>query len=80
MLANGEPKHGDVYIDEDGMTRIVFSTAERVYQNVFINKRGLSWLDSTTRPVAFIPKESVYKFNLTDIISNILKDSHEHSD
>jgi hypothetical protein len=80
MSASGKPEHGDAYTDGDGMTRIVFETPEGVYQNLFITNRGTSWLDSTTRPAPFVPKDSVYKFNLADIISNILKDSHEHSD
>ncbi len=80
MSASGKPKHGDVYVDDDGMTRIVFQTPDGVYQNLFISKVGSSWLDCTTRPSPFVPKESAYKFNLTDVISNILKDSHEHSD
>ena len=81
MSANGEHKHGDVYVDEDGYIRIMFMTVNDVYQNVFISpKKGLSWLDCTTRTKASVPKGSVHKFNVIDIISNILKDSHEHSD
>ena len=80
MSANGELKHGDVYIDDDGTTRIVLKTPDHVYQNLFISDRGSSWLDCTTRPKPFVPVNSVYKFNLAEIISNILRDSHELSD
>lgn len=82
MSANGEPKHGDVYVDVDGYLRIVFTTSNGVCQNVFISpKKSLSWLDDTTRPKATVPNGAVFKFNIIDIINIILnEDSHEHSD
>lgn len=81
MSANGEPKHGDVYVDEDGYIRILFSTANGVCQSVFISPtKKLSWLDCTTHPKAHVPKDAVHKFNVIDIINIILKDDHEHSD
>ena len=82
MSASGEPKHGDLYMDDDGYLRIVFSTVEGVYQHVLVSpKKGLSWLDHTTRVKSGVPKESVYKFNIIDIINIILNEErHEHSD
>lgn len=82
MSANGEPKHGDVYTDEDGYIRIVLTTATGVCQSVFISPtKKLSWLDCTTHPKAKVPKDAVHKFNVIDIISNILNEErHEHSD
>jgi hypothetical protein len=80
MSANGEPKHGDVFTDADGYTRVVLESSTDVWFTLLFTPSGHSFMSDSMGVKPFKPSDSVYKFNLVDVISNILKDSHEHSD
>ena len=80
MSANGELKHGDVFTDADGYTRVLLESTTGVWFKLAFTPDGKSFMYNDFSSKPFCPRDSVYKFNLADIISNILKDSHELSD
>lgn len=80
MSANGELKHGDVYTDSDGYTRVLLESTSGVWFKIAFTPDGTSYMYDNFSSKPYCPIDSVYRFNLVDIISNILKDDHEHSD
>ena len=80
MSASGEPKHGDVFTDSDGYTGVLLKSSTGVWSTLLFTPSGYSFMSESTSAKPYTFKDSVYKLNIVDIISNILKDDHEHSD